>query len=245
MQSGVSINPWAFQTNPLNQASRFAQKLGISWSSTQDLVSRLRNVPASQLVDALDTWGDSMIPRGSFPFEFSPCVEPANSPEARFLTDTPTNILSRGQIPSIPLMFGYTDVEALFYVHEPALDPTIFNQFAANPHFYVPQSFNLHPTTNAAEVNEVATTFRNMYFLGGHPVVQNVHNYSIFMSDQIYNFAIDRAVRYHTRRQTQPVYYYRFSLDGAFNLKKSILQLTSFPGAVHGDVSCNFFSIAG
>jgi bile salt-stimulated lipase len=243
LQSGVAINPWAFQPNPLAEATKIAERLGVWWSSTQDLINQLRNVPFQRFVDAQSGWGDLPVPRGYTPFEFVPNVEPVNSPEPRFLTDTPTNLMNRGQILTLPMIVGYMSVESLFIVRENLLDDTVFDQFAANPHFYVPLSFNLHPTNNAAQVNEVATQFRSMYFQGGHPTFETRFNYSVFMSENHFTFGIDRAIRYHVRRQTQPIYYYKFDFDGSLNMIKRLLLLTAFPGAVHADVSNIMFSI--
>jgi hypothetical protein len=49
--------------------------------------------------------------------------------------------------------------ETLYTIGETLIDNTVWQQFAENEHFYVPLSYNLHPGTNAVQVNEVATTF--------------------------------------------------------------------------------------
>lgn len=118
------------------------------------------------------------------------------------------------------------------------------SQFIANPHFYVPQSFNLNPATQQAQVNEVAQTFRNIYFNGQHPSEPIRYNWTQFNSDSQFNFGIDRTVRYHSARQSQPIFYYKFSMDGSLNMIKRLLLLTDYEGAVHADVSlrtCKFF----
>lgn len=225
MQSGVTVTPWGFQPNPLNEATALGRRLGLTWSSTTDLVNQLRNVPFQRLVDNQGGWLDLTVPRGFTPFEFVPNVEPANSPESRFLTDTPVNIMNRGDILTMPIIIGFTSVESLFMVRENLFDSTAMGQFATNPHFYVHPSFNLVPS-QTTQVNEVATTFRNMYFNGGHPTMDTRFNYSQFMSDHHFAYGIDRCVRYHARRQTQPIYYYKFDFDGSLNMIKRLLLLT-------------------
>jgi bile salt-stimulated lipase len=117
----------------------------------------------------------------------------------------------------------------LFIVRETLIDETVFEQFAANPHFYVPESFNLNPVTQAAEVNEVATTFRGMYLGGQHPHAAIRYNWTVFNTDHHFSYFVDRSLRYHMRRQTQPIYYYNFHYDGALNMMKRFMLL--------GDVS--------
>lgn len=222
-QSGTALAPWGFQPNPRQMAEKLGRQLGISFTSTQNLIDQLRQQPFQRLVDAQAGWTDLEVPRGFSAMDWVPCVEPANSPELRFLTDTPVNLMRRGQVLQIPFMMGYTDIESLFMVREILVDNTVMQQFMDNPHFYVPQSFNLQP--NTPESNEVATAFRNQYFNGGHPTQANRFNWTQYNTDHHFSFAVDRTIRYHARRQTQPVYYYRFSTDGSLNLIKSKFQI--------------------
>jgi hypothetical protein len=109
-------------------------------------------------------------------------------------------------------------------------------QFIANPHYYAPQSFNLNSVTQQAQVNEVAATFRNIYFNGQHPSQAVRFNWTQYQSDSHFAFGVDRTVRYHAARQTQPVFYYKFSMDGSLNMIKRLLFLPDYDGAVHADV---------
>lgn len=51
-QSGSALNPWAFQTNPVNVAYQLGRDLRLSWSSNEDLVRQLREVDPADLVRA-------------------------------------------------------------------------------------------------------------------------------------------------------------------------------------------------
>ena len=124
-------------------------------------------------------------------------------------------------------------------IRELLFDDTVMSQFIANPHHYSPRSFNLHPNNNQAEVNEVAAFVRNSYFNGQHPSAAQRFNWTQYQTDMQFTMGIDRVVRYHAARQTQPIYYYKFSFDGSLNMVKRLLLLTDYDGAVHGDVSFN------
>lgn len=113
------------------------------------------------------------------------------------------------------------------------------DQFIANPHYYSPKSFDLNPATNQAEINEVAAMVRNTYFNGQHPSQAIRFNWTQYYSDMHFAFGIDRTVRYHAALQTQPIFYYKFSMDGGLNMVKRLLLLTDYDGAVHADVSLN------
>lgn len=128
----------------------------------------------------------------------------------------------------------------MFMRRENLVDTTVFAQMQANPHFYVPGSFNLHPTTHSAQVNEVAQAFRNIYFRGQHPTQADMFNYTQYKTDHHFTFGIDRTIRYHSARQTQPIFAYKFSMDGSLNMIKRLLLLSDYDGAVHADVSGSF-----
>lgn len=127
-------------------------------------------------------------------------------------------------------------VESLFMIREILVDDTVMDQFIANPHFYSPISFNLNPSTQQAQVNEVAQTFRNIYFNGQHPSQAIRYNWTQYQTDMHFSFGVDRVIRYHAARQTQPIYYYKFSMDGSLNMVKRLLLLTDYDGAMHADV---------
>lgn len=84
--------------------------LGIGFSSTQNLVDQLRNVPIQRLVDAQRGWTELTVPRGFSSMDWVPCVEAANVPEARFLTADPATLMRSGNFLQIPAIIGYTDV---------------------------------------------------------------------------------------------------------------------------------------
>lgn len=209
-----------------------AQRLGLVWSNTQDLVNQLRTIPPATLVENQGGWLDLPIPRGYTAFEWVPNVEPENSPEYRFLTADPVTLMNRGQVLQMPFIIGYTSVESLFMIREQFLlpEPDVFALFPQNPHFYSHPTFNLSPGVHDSQINEVAAAMRNQYFAGGHPTQANAWNYSVYMTDNHFSYGVDRTVRYHVRRQSQPIYYYKFGFDGSLNMIKRLLLLTNFEG---------------
>lgn len=109
-QSGTALVPWAFQPNPRGEAEALGRRLGLSWSSTQNLVDQIRNIPFQRLVDAQGGWLDLPVPRGLTSMEWVPCVEPAGVPETRFLTAHPETLMRQGNFLQLPAMIGYTSV---------------------------------------------------------------------------------------------------------------------------------------
>lgn len=116
MQSGTANVPWGFQTDPGAQATDLGRRLGLNWSGTQDLINQLRTISWHTIMEAQTGLMDMTVPRGFQSFAWVPSVEPANSPEERFLVDTPVNIMTRGQIMTVPLIIGYTSVSCTFLI---------------------------------------------------------------------------------------------------------------------------------
>lgn len=194
----------------------------------EELVEKMREVPAEKFVDLQNGWLDLTIPRGMRPFDFAPSVEPEDSLEDRLLTDTPENLMERGEIMPVPYIVGYTSIESLFMIRELLVEPTIMQLFEANPHFYAPVSFNL--SAKDPRVHQVADAFRNQYFGGNAPTPDMRLQWAQYQSDGQFLFPVDRTVQYHAKVSNQPIYYFKFSFDGSLNMLKRLLLLTDYPG---------------
>lgn len=114
-QSGTALVPWGFQWHPRFQAEQLARVLGINFSSMQNLVDQLRNVPFQRLVDVQRGWTELTVPRGFSAMDWVPCIESWDSPEARFLTADPATLMRSGNFLQIPAIIGYTDVRNCFF----------------------------------------------------------------------------------------------------------------------------------
>lgn len=170
-QSGTALVPWGFQPNPREVAFTLRDRLGLTATTTEQLVAQLRVANLAQFAWATQGWLDLEIPRGFRPFEFVINVEAPDALEPRFLTATPFDIMNRGAFNRVPFMIGYNDAESLFMIRELLLDNTVFDAFNANPDFFVPYFWNVAPNSPAA--TEISNGFRNFYW-GGVPLSQAV-----------------------------------------------------------------------
>ena len=128
-QSGTALSPWAFQPDPRTQAEGYARRLGITWTSTQNMVDQLRNVPMQAAIDAQGGWLDLEVPRGFTSMEFVPCVEPVGAPEYRFLTADPVTLMRSGNFLQMPAMMGFVDVSfKVFSFHQKFNQKTLFSK---------------------------------------------------------------------------------------------------------------------
>ena len=103
----------AFQPKPLPHAEQLGRDLGLTWTSNQDLIDKMRTV--SESVFASKTPIATQVPRGFLPFEFGPVKEPVNSPEPTFLSKDPETIYRTGDYTPVPLMIGANSVRKLLW----------------------------------------------------------------------------------------------------------------------------------
>lgn len=233
-QSGTALVSWTLQKDPLSVAQDLANSLGLSYTSTQDMVAQLRNLPAHTLTAQNPSMMDLPHARGiASPLTWVPTIDPEAYTGVKFLPRHPRDIMEAGDFMDIPLIIGYTSDESLFMIREQLLDTTVRDTVNANRNMVVPTTmWDVEP--NSAAGNAITTSFWSHYLNGQDLSLANRYEWSQFNSDVHFNWGVDQCVRYHARK-TSPVYYYVFSYDGTFNMVKRLMLLASFPGAMHGD----------
>lgn len=233
-QSGSAIVSWALQMNPRAVVDRLASRLGITFTSTEDLVRQLRTIPAGELTAAQPDMFDLPIARGiASTLTYVPTIDPADYTGQKFLPRHPRQIMESRDFMDIPLIIGYTSDESLFSITEQIMDPTVAPTINANRNMIVPTTmWDVDPNSPAGD--SITNQFWNFYLNGQDLAPGNRYEWSQFNSDAHFNWGIDQCVRLHAS-QSNPVYYYVFSYDGAFNNVKREWQLSGFPGAMHAD----------
>lgn len=153
-QSGSVLNPWAFQPDPRSVAFGLAAELGITTTSTEQLVNQLRSLSTAQLVARIPILPDNWLIR---PLEYGPSIEAADSLEPRLLTVPPLQMMMSGQSNRMPIMTGFTDAEALVTLTDPVP--------ADSDSLLIPLLWNIPP--GSPDGAEIANSFRNFYWNGG------------------------------------------------------------------------------
>uniref|UniRef100_A0A182Q4T5 Carboxylesterase type B domain-containing protein n=1 Tax=Anopheles farauti TaxID=69004 RepID=A0A182Q4T5_9DIPT len=240
-QSGTALVPFAFQPRPRFYADRIAVALGFG-SDSSTYVDRLRSIPAEQLIPFQDTVFTMPVPRYLRPQDFGPVVEPADAPEETIIRQRPVDLIRSGSR-RVPLIVGFNDLEGAFFTAiENAFDPTVKEQFNANPHLLVPFFWNVPEGTVAS--SQISTQFRQHYWQSQPLDASLDYEWTVYMSDHLFLFAIDQTVRLHAEAAVAaPLYYYKFSYDGDLNLYKKIMGV-QYPGAIHTDDLPYLFHIA-
>lgn len=237
-QSGSILSPWAFNANPVQYVDTLVRDLQLHVTSSEDTINQLRQVSLARLMNAV---GGLDADAGPFnEINFMPSIDPVDSQEPIIFSAPIVTLIRNGNINQVPYITGYVSAESLYAIPRINGDPTFMERFNQNPNLLIPREWNIAP--NSAISIAVITTFRNIYF-GGAQVLTAEHaqGWANYESDREYNFPVSKIARLH--RQRQPVYYYRFSYDGAMNFFKPILSVTDYEGAVHGDDAFYLFRL--
>lgn len=236
-QSGTILSPWAFQPDPRSVAVDLAAKLGITFTTNEDLVNQLRSTPAADLVLHTPGWLDLEIPRGLSSMPFVPCVD------GDLIPQHPQAIMDSGNFMDVPFLAGYTSDESLFMIREQLLDPSVVDIINENRQFVVPTAlWGIDP--NSAAGTTITNEFHSFYMDNQPLSAENRYNWTKYNTDHHFGYGVDTTIRTHLRHQSSPIYYYIFSFDGDLNLVKRALLLRSYPGAVHADDIPYLFSVS-
>lgn len=233
--SGTALSSWAINYDPASTAYALADQLGISYLNNEDLIRRLRELPAATLFNATPGLLDMEITRGLVSgFSYCPVIDAEDYTGEKFLPRDPRKMMEDGDFMDVPLILGYTNEESLFMIREQILDNTVRDTVNADRSLIVPTAlWNVDP--RSANGQAIADAFWGHYMNNQPLTNENRFEWSQYNSDAHFNWGVDQCVRLHMQYKTSPVYYYVFSFDGQLNYLKRRLLLTSFPGAMHGD----------
>lgn len=233
--SGTVLSSWAINYNPAQTAYDLADQLGISYLNNEDLVRRLREVPATTLFEVTPGLLDMEVTRGLVSgFSYCPVIDAQDYTGTKFLPRDPRKMMEDGEYLDIPVIFGHTSEESLFVIREQILDSSVRDTVNANRNLIVPTAlWNVDRDSTGGQA--ITNTFFNYYMSNQDLALGNRYEWSRVNSDAHFNWGVDQCVRLHVAQKRSPVYYYVFSYDGSLNFLKRLLLLTSFPGAMHGD----------
>lgn len=233
--SGTALTSWTLQKDPLSVARDLARNLGITFTSNADLVAQLRTFDAHALTAHNPSVMDLPYARGiASPLTWVPTIEPSSYTGPKFLPAHPRTIMEAGDFMDIPLVIGYCSEESLFMIREQILDTNVRDTINANRSLVVPTTlWDVDP--NSASGQAITNAFWDFYMNGQNLALGNRYEWSQFNTDVHFVWGIDQTIRYHLQHKVSPLYYYKFSFDGSFNMVKRALLLSTFPGAMHGD----------
>ncbi|KAL3273421.1 hypothetical protein HHI36_014865 [Cryptolaemus montrouzieri] len=208
--SSSSLGQWPITQNQLDVSKRQARVLGCPGDTSVNIVKCLKEKSAIDLGNSLS----EMFEFGSEPvLIWKPVIEGEFGQE-RFLTDHPIKLVLQGNFQKVPILSGITVEEFGYRALELIAKPEMLSQLDRNWEKLAPITFLYERDTDRSK--SISRGLRSFYFgnqtLGKSVQVQMTNIYNEAQS----GFAVNRAVKLLALKNSQPVYYYRFSYKGRF-----------------------------
>nr|WGO51731.1 putative antennal esterase CXE36 [Ectropis grisescens] len=224
-QSGTSLIHWAQNNNVKELASKIPVQKGKSFTSDDDLLSYLKEMPFKELISSSMAAIQANAFKGGIHFGFVPTVEKPTDWEP-FLSKSTYNLLARGEFTKVPYMVGVCTREGLLMVSHCA---PVLEKFIKEKKFTDYFPFEL----DDVEITELEARLKQIY-LEGNNVSSEADAFAIdFFGDADFFGGVHTAAMLISKHNS-PVYFYEFAHDGALNYVKKC-EGTVREGACHGD----------
>ncbi|KAI4459590.1 carboxylesterase [Holotrichia oblita] len=158
MESGSSLCLWALTKSGAKAANLIGHFLGISNSTSQVLISKLKKVPAKNLLRIsilvmLIIMADNPLDG----FVYAPVIEPASN--SAMITASSFEKLRSGDFTQVPQLVGYTSAEAYAFETELKLLQWYVASYNMDPARLVPVSMR----ANSSELQRIGKAIKDFY----------------------------------------------------------------------------------
>ncbi|KOB70767.1 Carboxylesterase [Operophtera brumata] len=222
-QSGCNMGALGIQIDPLENAKNHARAL--TFDNVDD-IEALEEFYTTAPFELLSSRGDLVTGRAISTIPFSPCVENdlTHLGIERFLNDTPVNIMQSGTYESVPLLYGFTNMEGWMRIGS-------FNTWkdGMNENF---SDFLIEDLQFDSEEqkDEVANTIKEYYF-GDQPVSdENMLSYVNYFTDILFFYPMLRSLKLRKESKNDTIFLYEYSF---VDESSATVPNTNFSGATH------------
>lgn len=189
-ESGSALNPWSLSDNTTERAYRLAETLGFKGSSTEEMLSFLRQAPFRKIVEAVPQTISNDDIRKNIGLPFVPVIEGlewANNVnesenefvEEPFISEHPSVIYKRQEFNKVPYITGYNTHEAMVFIRKLRQNPKILEILDNDFSRLIPQDLELNDF--GEDIDYVTQKMREFY-LGSRHVSTDTIEEMIFVS---------------------------------------------------------------
>ncbi|XP_075981734.1 juvenile hormone esterase-like [Anticarsia gemmatalis] len=235
MQSGSAMSPWSLQFQPLETASKLAYHMGYNTKDPYELYKIFNNVSAENLLRyrVPRKKGDIVLSENIF----VPCVEKEIPGVNSFLTDTPYNLIVKGEYQKVPVIYGFNNAEGLMFTGKENATTIRDMDF----YHALPRDLKF-PTDE--EKRATAKTLDKMYMNGEKITNKTILKFAKFEGDSSITYPTIATIDLFLKSSDKPVFVYKFCYDGMLNYAKMFFGFRKTPGATHADEIFYLFSAA-
>lgn len=223
LDSGSALSSWAIDREPVKTALNVARSLGYNGTEcTKSLTEFYLNV-SSDLVSLKSL--NFYLKNGTF--GFSPCIENIHHKTEPVITESPLDILKKGDHHSVAVLTGFSNMEGISRVEQlESWQEDMENNFAK----FLPTDIVFK---DKAAKDKLAKDVKKYYF--GDKVVssRSLKEYIDYFSDAMFTYGILNSAKIHADSSKRPVYLYEFSYVGELSTKHRYMDQIN--GASHRD----------
>ncbi|XP_018321730.1 esterase FE4-like isoform X2 [Agrilus planipennis] len=235
-----ALGTWPSKTHQLDIVKRQARVVGCpDNTTTAEIIKCLKTIPA----DVLGTSISKLKVFGYHPILiWEPVIEPDFGQE-RFLTDLPLKLVAEGNFENVPLMTGVTTDEFSYAAPDILTNETLLRLLNNEFNTYTPIMLFYEENTQRSKI--ISDALRKFY-LGDGPINNSsITGLGQLLNDGIIGFGVNRAVKVFSAKNSQPVYYYKFTYQGRYSNAYLPGTNNTVPyGVVHQDDLIYLFYIA-
>ncbi|XP_018367857.1 PREDICTED: esterase E4-like [Trachymyrmex cornetzi] len=228
-QSGVVLNPWAFN-ECTDHGFRLAEKLGKTTSDPKVAYEFLKTIDAKILIKNAQWPLRTEEERLSFSLCFTPTLD-SNSPNP-FFPEHPKEYVNRGI--HVPFLLGFNREEGTFFLRSFFFgDISKENLGKVNTDFKKAILSNV--LSKLPEIGITVEELRSLYFGKREISEETLTNYAYFLGDEF--LARDIINVYELQKSSggyKSTYIYHFDYESESFLSKK-LQSVTLPGVCHGE----------
>lgn len=230
--SGSALGYRFFARHPVENAVALGKQLNIQTNDTYELLKKLKEKDAFDIIQAQNDMGQSDNRQGIRPFApFVPCIEIECS--SAIITKNPIEIIKSGIPQNVPILAGINSDEGIKMLKIIQENQTLIDILNENFELCIPS--NIEYPYGSEESRKLASTIKQFYFAGENITNTKLQGFVEFIRETQYSFSVDYWIRLHKQRKnSNNFYYYVLNFDGDLNWFK-IINNIDFPGTSHAD----------
>jgi len=237
--SGVALNPWGLQENPLETTKIVAKALGCSHDDNKEMVKCIKWRNGKQINEATRL----LRPWLYNPYSpVAPVVDKAS--KNPFLPENPYKMMIDGNINDVPWIVSVTTSEGLY----PAADYMVKENFLPDLEKrwdeLAPYIMHYMHTISDDKKTEVSEKIKQ-YYLKGEPISKKTYPELVQMiGDRVFVESSETAAKLQAKANKSPVYFYQYDFTGEERISFAYLFTDSKEkyGVSHGDDAMFVFS---
>ncbi|CAB3248015.1 unnamed protein product [Arctia plantaginis] len=237
IQSGSSFAPWGLTYQPMQTAIATAKELGFDIEDTHQIYKLFISETISNLIKAEIPTRDGQL--AYLRFSYVPCIERKINGSQPFLTDSPFDMLSRGEYNKVPIIIGATDHEGYILTYFES------EQSLKNIRFEETLPLDLYFPTESERL-AVGEQVKQLYMGGDKTTWDNIVKLSLLHGEPYFTYPVQAETELLLQASDHPaVYSYIFEYSGWRNFAKFVgnLKFWGEDGASHADDIFYLFSL--